>query len=82
MERVHLAFVQEELPGNRPHERVGAEFLNKFKPSADSCRICALGRLLDTIRDRLFTLIAELADRIEQRDRCHWCRGCHMRRNQ
>jgi hypothetical protein len=79
VEGVCLSLVLEEFPGDCTHEWVSPECFNKLKPTSDARRICALRRLLDAIGNGLLALITELADRVEQRDRCRRCHGRHVR---
>ena len=62
MKRVRFALVLEELRGNFAHERIGSELGNELHPATNARSIGTFGRLLNAIRDRLLTLVAEEAN--------------------
>lgn len=75
MKGAFLLPVLRELPRDCAHERVGAKLFYKLEPTSNARRVCFLGGLLDAIRNRLFSLITEFSDRVEQRGRYHRCHG-------
>ena len=59
MKNVRFALVLEELRRNLAHERIGAELGNELHPATNARSVGAFGRLLNAIRNRLLTLVAE-----------------------
>ncbi len=53
-EGVQVGLVCGEFRGNRTHERIGPEQLDKRHPSTETGTVSAFGRWLDAIGDRLF----------------------------